>query len=134
VVELHSDGSAWAEMRVGHSFESGHCVLTLPELEKTAVELTAMLGGYTGWAGAAGDCAVGAWMYSGPRMFVQREGFIQDVHLPREGAETTAPVEQLAGDRVRVGQAVYPLMRDLLQDMGIAEPGALRSDGTMASS
>jgi hypothetical protein len=133
VVDLHSDGSAWAQMPVGSAPGQDVNIIVLEELERTAVELATMLGGYTCWAGAAGDCAVGAWLYDGPgRIGIQLPGDISWVGLPRAGAETTGPVEQLAGDSTQVGQVVYPLIRDLLQDMGIAEPSALRADGTMA--
>lgn len=131
-VELHEDGSAWAQTAVGHARGDGVCVINPAELEKTAVVLTAFVGGYVAWAGAAGDCAVGAWLTYSPGKGPVQLGSWEPVNLPAQGAcaETTAPVEELGSDPVRVGQIVYPLVRDIEQDLGLPQPEALRPDGS----
>jgi len=90
-----------------------------------------MLGGYTAWAGGAGDAVIGAWLYDGPQKIgIDAGGVDEWTALPQEGATTTAPVGELGGTAAQVGQIVYPLIRDLEQDMGIAQPVSLRPDGT----
>jgi hypothetical protein len=133
-VELHEDGAAWAQMTVGRAPGDGVCVIDLPDLEKTAVVLTSLIGGYAAWAGAAGDCVVGAWLSDGPpKIGIQLGASVEWVGLPARGisAETTAPIDELNGGPVRVGRVVYPLIRDIEQEMGIPEPEALRPDGSV---
>lgn len=128
-VELHTDGSAWASMSIGRVSPENIHVLDMDEFERTAVELTAMVGGYTAWAGSAGDCAVGAWLDPGSRQLGIR-GNPTNLSVRPIAAETTAPVGALGGDRIQVGQVVYPLVRDLEQDMGIEEPDLLQPGGS----
>lgn len=127
--ELHTDGSAWAESWIG-SEPSGTRprVVDRDEFESIAVELAAIAGRYTAWSGAGGDCAVGFWLNTGAGGFMIFKKLVPS--LTTYAAETTASVETLGGSLEKIGEVVYPLVRDLSQDLGFASPATLRPDGT----
>lgn len=129
VAEMHTDGCAWAQATFGHRANSGYWIAELDEMEKIAVELAALAGEFTAWSGAGGDCAIGAWLSRGANPLRVR-GVERSFSEHGLVAETTAPIEALSGDVRQLRQAVYPLMRDLEQDLGFEEPETLRSDGS----
>lgn len=139
IIELHTDGSGWASLEItGHHAQEDEIEIDLTYLEAGIVELLSLLGSYAAWSGAAGDCAINAWLYGRvlwPRVRLKRGGFQDDViwtHAwPHEPAETIAPLDQLALGRSQAGAAAYLLARDLEQEMGVPEPAALRPDGTV---
>jgi hypothetical protein len=129
-VELHTDGSGWARVLLGETRFSRTFTFSLSELEATIVELLSLLGTYAVWAGAGGDAAVSVWLYDGPAQIgLQETG--QYVRLPASPAETTAPVDEVGADFQGAGHAAYPLVRDLVQDMNLAEPTNIQPDGTL---
>ncbi len=112
-------------------------MVNLQDLEYYLVELLALLGAYSAWTGAAGDCAISAYLYG--------VSIVDSIHVRTRSAsevtvvtkpfgqpaETTAPLDQLGGSREQVGQAAYLLARDLEQDMGFPAPVLLQPNGVL---
>jgi len=117
-------------MLLGDARYSGTFTFSLSELEATIVDLLSLLGSYAVWSGAGGDAAVSVWLFEGPAQIGLRENG-EYVRLPSSPAETTAPVDELGGGFQAAGRAAYPLVRDLVQDMNLAEPTNIQSDGTL---
>jgi len=126
-VELHTDGCAWVEARIGYDSRDTKRV-DRDELERCVAELVAFVGRYTAWSGAAGDSVIGAWLSTGAGGFTISNSAMQSLTTFSTG--TTADIEALGGSLEEIGQVAYPLARDLSQDMGFAEPAILRPDGT----
>jgi len=136
-LELHTDGAGWARYLTGSSVPGrGVLVVQLEQLEAYITEMLTLLGTYSSWTGAAGDCAISARLYGKVLGEIalrsgQRPRVTWQHAWPHEPSETTAALDQLALSRQQAGIIAYPLARDLEQDMGVPEPVSLRPDGKL---
>jgi hypothetical protein len=113
---------------------SGHIRLALNDFEQSLRGVVALLGDYSCWSGAGGDCLLSVQLggrinskllvtnYPGGLILTESAG------LDVPPVELTIPLDELCDPR-GASRAAFLLARDLEQDLGVPEPVVLQIDG-----